>query len=389
MIIDCYPSAFAQWDSAAGYGSVEEKMRVIQRELGGHHQPAWRVRDRTPAENSTLVDPASSELRDVRWTRHNGQLAWVHEGESYRKQYFPPMLHNLECPPELMIAEMDYAGVDAGILHTHPHKGRHRFQNAFQRRAVSLFPDRLMRLIMVADAAIPRGPEAAAEELRNEVSSGGRTGLQFIPRYYYQPAVELEAGNEAPWDDGAMRPFWQAVAAMDIPVFFTMLGRGGGAADRYGQSSHDVYLEELHVLMRWMDRYPEVTVVITHGLPWRSYLNEGRITFPEDIWEVFNYPQCNMELLIPIQMGGVWEYPWKEAEPAIRECVDRIGAERLMWGSDWPMVGRFCTYRQTVDQYRVHCDFLTDSQRQAILGGTAARIMGTAGPQDSHSPRKV
>ena len=95
MIIDCYPSAFPQWDSPAGYESLEQKMRVIQHELGGHHQPAWRVRDRAPADNSSLVDQVTSELRDIEWTRHNGQLAWIHEGETYTKQYFPPMLHYL------------------------------------------------------------------------------------------------------------------------------------------------------------------------------------------------------------------------------------------------------------------------------------------------------
>ena len=124
------------------------------------------------------------------------------------------------------------------------------------------------------------------------------------------------------------------------------------------------------------DRYPETTVVITHGLPWRTFLEGDRISIPEEVWEVFGSPRCNMELIIPIQMGGIWEYPWRETEPAVQECVERIGADRLMWGSDFPMVGRFCTYRQSQDQFRVHCGFLTDSQRWAILGGTAARVMG-------------
>ena len=131
--------------------------------------------------------------------------------------------------------------------------------------------------------------------------------------------------------------------------------------------------------MRWMDRYPEVTVVITHGLPWRAFLDGDRIRLPEAAWEVFKAPQCHMQLLIPIQMGGMWEYPWKQAEPTIQECVERVGADRLMWGTDIPMVARFCTYRQTLDQFRVHCEFLSDSQRQAIIGGTAARVMKTAG----------
>ena len=77
--------------------------------------------------------------------------------------------------------------------------------------------------------------------------------------------------------------------------------------------------------------------------------------------------------------GGRWEYPWVETEPTIKECVQRIGADRLIYGTDMPMVARYCTYRQTLDQFRKHCDFLSESERQAIIGGTAARVMGVDG----------
>ena len=101
---------------------------------------------------------------------------------------------------------------------------------------------------------------------------------------------------------------------------------------------------------------------------------------PDAVWDVFEAPQCHMQLLIPIGMGNLWEYPWKEAEPAVQQCVERIGADRLMWGTDMPMVARFCTYRQSMDQFRVHCDFLSDGERADILGGTVARVMGIETP---------
>ena len=85
-----------------------------------------------------------------------------------------------------------------------------------------------------------------------------------------------------------------------------------------------------------------------------------------------------MQLLFPIQIGGMWEYPWAEAEPTVGECVGKIGAERLAWGTDMPMVGRFCTYRQALDQYRSHCRFLSHDEREAILGGTAAKLIRIA-----------
>jgi len=115
---------------------------------------------------------------------------------------------------------------------------------------------------------------------------------------------------------------------------------------------------------------------MTHGLPWRMFLNGERIRFPEGIWRVFSAPRCHLQLLIPIRMGDIWDYPYGPANATIQECVERVGAERLMWGTDMPILGRFCTYRQALDHVRVHCDLLTTGEREAVLGGTVARVMG-------------
>jgi predicted TIM-barrel fold metal-dependent hydrolase len=377
VIVDGHNYCVPQIDAPQGYPTLAAKMRAVQAELGGHHQPVWRVRDRAPSDNSTLIDPATGELRDVEWTRDLGRLAWRVDGETYTKQYLPPMLDNLECPPEVLIREMDYAGVDVGLLHTYPLLGSPDFLNGYLGDATSRFPDRLYRLVMLTEAAIPDDPDAAIETLRSEVDRGGVSGFQYIPGFHQQPVGGEEARRDS-WDGEAMRPFWDAVAAMKLPVYFTLIGGRGSAL--YERSWQETYLDEQRVLMRWMERYPEQTVVITHGLPWRSFLDGNRIRFPEEIWRVFDSPRCHLQLLIPIQMGGMWEYPWTEAEPTVQECVERIGADRLIWGTDIPMVSRFCTYRQTRDQFRTHCDFLTEDERRDILGGTAARVMGLAGP---------
>ena len=376
MLIDCHTYCFPQIDSPAGYPSLDVKMRMIQSELGGHSQPVWRARDRAPADNATLIDPDTGELRDVRWTRHNGQLAWDYEGEVYMKQHTPPMLHNQECPPELAVAEMDYAGIEMGLMHTYPTLGEDDFINSYLSDAVSRFPDRLMRLIRITEAAIPLDIDAAIEKVEREAASGHRVGLQFIPGFWYQPTGDLEGWSE-PWDGAALRPFWDAVVAAKVPVFFTLLG--GRGATLYDGGWSEGYIEEQRVLSRWMERYPDIPAVITHGIPWRIYMEDGRIKLPEAIWEVFQSPTCYLQLLLPIQMGGMWEYPWTEAEPTVRECRDRIGADHLMYGTDMPNIARFATYKQTIDQFRVHCDFLTESEREDILGGTIGRVMGVEG----------
>jgi predicted TIM-barrel fold metal-dependent hydrolase len=58
---------------------------------------------------------------------------------------------------------------------------------------------------------------------------------------------------------------------------------------------------------------------------------------------------------------------------------DRWGASKLVWGSDMPNVERFCTYRQSVDYVRRHCGFLSAAEKDLVLGGNIARMLGIAG----------
>ena len=55
--------------------------------------------------------------------------------------------------------------------------------------------------------------------------------------------------------------------------------------------------------------------------------------------------------------------------------VERIGADRLSWGTDMPFQNRFCTYRQSRQWIEKYCAVLTESDRSMITGGTVARIL--------------
>ena len=365
MIIDGHAYCFPARDQAAGFSSVEKRWREFQRELGGHHQSVWRVRDRAPADNSTLVDPTTGELNEVRFTAHRNRFTWDYEGETYTKQYYPPMLYQMESPPSMLIAEMDYAGIDMAVLHTSPQLGR---LNGYLASGTSEYPDRLRWLINLDEGHVPRNLDSALAEVQKFKEHGQACGFQFIPKFYYL------GGHTEPWDADLMRPFWDGLASLGLTVYFTLLGAHGWS--RHTPAEQSTYMEEHETLTRWMERYPDVTVVITHGFPWRSFLEGDRIVLPETLWDVFKAPQCHMQLLFPIQLGNVFEYPWVETEPVIQECVEHIGANRLIYGTDMPMVARFCTYRQTLNQYRRHCVFLNDAERGAITGGTAARLLG-------------
>ena len=77
MIVDSHVYIFEPADSPRGYSSGQEHLAWVQAAHAGHHQPAFRVRDRAPS-SSTVLDPEVASdwmrLRDE-WERCEGQWA--------------------------------------------------------------------------------------------------------------------------------------------------------------------------------------------------------------------------------------------------------------------------------------------------------------------------
>ena len=207
-------------------------------------------------------------------------------------------------------------------------------------------------------------PDASIRKLDRAISELGLHGIQWLP-------VNLRMyGQSEPWDGVGFRPFWDAVASMGIPVFFSL----GSAA----LPNVEAYLEGLRTVRRWMERYPDVTVVMTHGLAWRSFMKEDRIELPEEVFEnaPLDNPNLYLQLLFAVLCGGQYDYPMPQMHGVLEQVVERMGADRLIWGTDIPMVMRHYTYRQSLDSVRLYCDFLSDDQKARILGENMVRIMG-------------
>ncbi|MDH6182348.1 L-fuconolactonase [Microbacteriaceae bacterium SG_E_30_P1] len=61
--------------------------------------------------------------------------------------------------------------------------------------------------------------------------------------------------------------------------------------------------------------------------------------------------------------------------PLWNDALELFGPSRLMWGSDWPVSGR--TYAEIIEPILTLVVTLSDSERAAVLGGTAANVYGT------------
>ena len=159
MIVDAHAYCFPPLGEANGFPSAREHLRYVQREMADHHQPVWRLTDRAPGHNEMLADPRDRTLRGLREVGFraggHGRFLWTVDGHEYAKQYLPPALADLAHPPEMLVAQMDYAGVDRALLHTDHVMGE---LTDYLAACVRRYPTRLLALANLREWEIERDP---------------------------------------------------------------------------------------------------------------------------------------------------------------------------------------------------------------------------------------
>ena len=365
MIIDSHAYCFPAPDTPAGHASVAEHLEYWQRQYALHHQPAFRVRDRAPGDSRLLLDPTPedplrlSTTRNFRVDHVTNRLVWTVDGEDYTKQQLPPNV--IEFSAGALIAEMDHADVDCALLHTDATLSK---DVDFLVSCVRAYPHRLRAMAPVDEWLIPTRPEAAIKQAYAAIETHGLHALKIIPEYAYRGAGSRSFG-EPSW-----RPFWDAVTRLNVPFFFTLGASPDSTDPRQG------FIQELAVLRQWMDRYPAATVSITHGYPWRDFIEGKRFVLPPGMWAAFADSTLCMEVGFPIRIGDLFDYPYVECRPVLEGMIRHLGPDRLLWGTDMPFQNRFCTYRQSRHYIERYCqDLLSPSEMAQLMGGTAARIL--------------
>jgi predicted TIM-barrel fold metal-dependent hydrolase len=265
---------------------------------------------------------------------------------------------------EDLVAEMDYAGVDMALLHRTPYLG---VGNDFIAECCRKFPDRIQGLAHVEEWTVRTDTDRAIRKLQEAIREQGLHGLQILPDHlplYGQPEE---------WDTDDFTPFWDAFAELDVPLFVTP---GYTALASAGVTAAEPVVTRIRTIRNWMERYPDVPVVLTHGLGWRLFIADDRLAIPDEVFDAIpDNPNFYIQVMFAIALGGVWDYPMEQVRPTMEALVDRVGAGRLAWGTDIPMVMRFYTYRQNLEHIRVCSDFLPADQADLIVGGNMERLM--------------
>jgi len=55
--------------------------------------------------------------------------------------------------------------------------------------------------------------------------------------------------------------------------------------------------------------------------PVAFFAKSGRYEFPDDLTAVCRHDRLMLEIMFPITYGGIWDYPYPEAQALIEACA--------------------------------------------------------------------
>lgn len=237
------------------------------------------------------------------------------------------------------VRHMDEAGVDKLLQITRSMMG---FDNSYSLEGAAEYPDR----IRVLGRLNPRAPDLLAQ-LDGWLMQPGMVGIRLMA---------VNADEASCFDDGTMGRFWPEAEKRGIPISVYAPERSrliGEVAARYP----GLQLVVDHIGMRVFDIFEDPPSMDD----WPNLMALAR--FPNVTIKVSGIPEAMVE-----------RRSFPKSRQRVREIYDRFGADRMMWGSNYPPTTQVCTYRQALDLISSQCAFLTAADKEKILARTAARV---------------
>lgn len=185
-------------------------------------------------------------------------------------------------------------------------------------------------------------------------------------------AVEIiERLADAPLIVG-LRPMVQDIADDDwlvrpdlTPAFRTLIER---------RLVFDALILPRHLsrLLEVADRHPELSIVIDHGA--KPFIREGVL----DPWRADMVAAAARPNIVCKLSGLVTEakadWTVSDLRPYVDHLLELFGPQRLLWGSDWPVVNLAGGYDRWREVTLVLLSSLPEADQAAVLGGNAARV---------------
>jgi L-fuconolactonase len=168
------------------------------------------------------------------------------------------------------------------------------------------------------------------------------------------------------------------VVQAEAPGFLDHAAFNAGIARMLGTGLvYDVliFARQLDEAIRFVDRYPQQMFVVDHVA--KPSIATGEI----DQWAAGMRELARRENMSCKVSGMVTEADFRnwtaeDLKPYFEVVLEAFGPQRLMVGTDWPVLTVGCTYKGWWDVVESWIAPLTETERAAIAGGTAIKVYG-------------
>jgi len=269
----------------------------------------------------------------------------VREGDiTYR--FLPPEYKDHQVPIEIALAHMNENGIDKGVLLQNPCYGD---QRDYLKEVQKNNPGRFVVLGLID----PRNPEEVVRQMEELTKNYGVVGFK----------IEVP---DVPFLLDESDFLWEKILDLDAVVALDLGWRDG---------PFNYNIDRFENVMK---KYPKMKTVLCH-------LGVSKLS---DLSQQYPFPLMQKTLsLLEINKDNLYfdfsgmqgtepeaDYPWPRSLSYLKAVKEHWGLDRVMWGSDMPMILRYCTYRETLTCYTNHCDFLSSEDYEKILYSNAEHI---------------
>ncbi len=242
-----------------------------------------------------------------------------------------------EASPELLLDYMDEADVDKAVLVQPVYYGS---DNTYLSSVLKRFPGKFAGVCVVHP-----WDRDAPDRLEYWVEENNIRGIRL------RPAVP----EEKVWfNHKDTYPLWERAQKLNVPVCVLL-----------GPHPLDI-VEEMAV------RFEGVRLVLDH----MAYPNVEEKTSGKRFQKLLSLSDLPNVYIKTSGFGwySKQRYPYGDTHEIIKVVRDEFGAKRMLWGTDFPHVLVKCGYIRNLNFIRRELAFLSDEDKEHILGATAMSL---------------
>jgi L-fuconolactonase len=213
----------------------------------------------------------------------------------------------------------------------------YRWDNSYLADVLKRYPSSFRGVARVN----PESP-AAPDDLSRLVEQQGFRGVRISPA----------ANASGDWIHGPlMPPLWKRCDELKVPM--TVLAP----------------VTRMPEVGQLIEKFPGLTVVIDH-------MADSPLDKPDQLNMLIalkRYPK------VFVKVSHTWSlskqpYPYLDSQAQVKRLYDSFGPQRLMAGTDWPLVEGYCGYAKAVAIVRDQMKFLSDDDKSWMMSKTIEQV---------------